>query len=194
METKQKVLKFLYPAIMGITKLTNKNADVVSNTKKKDPVVPFHSLKFKTTDGKDVSFEQFKGKKVVLVNVASFCGYTSQYDALEKLYEQGKDKVVVLGFPANDFGAQEPGKDEEIASFCRMDYGVTFPIFKKASVLKKDPSPVYKWLSDPKLNGWNDKAPTWNFCKYVVDENGRLTHYFGSAIAPDGKEMKEALG
>lgn len=193
METKQKILKFLYPAIMSLTKLTNKNADVLSNKEKKEPTVPFYSLKFNTTDGKEVSFEQFKGKKVVLVNVASFCGYTSQYDGLEKLYEERKDKLAILGFPANNFGAQEPGKDEEIASFCRMDYGVTFPIFKKTSVLKPDQNAVYTWLSDAKLNGWNNQVPGWNFCKYVIDEKGRLTHFFGSAIAPDSNEMKEAL-
>ena len=193
METKQKILKFLYPVIMGLTRLVKKNADVVSNKEKKEPLVPFYSLKFNTTDGKEVSFEQFKGKKVVLVNVASFCGYTSQYDGLEKLYEERKDKLTILGFPANNFGAQEPGKDEEIATFCRMDYGVTFPIFKKTSVLKPDQNPVYKWLSDAKLNGWNNQAPGWNFCKYVVDEKGRLTHFLGSAIAPDSAEMKEAL-
>jgi glutathione peroxidase len=125
--------------------------------------------------------------------VASFCGYTGQYDGLEKLYEANKNKLVILGFPANNFGAQEPGKDEEIASFCRLDYGVTFPIFKKSSVLKPDQNSVYKWLSDPQLNGWNNKTPMWNFCKYVVDENGTLTHFFGSAIAPDSKEMTEAI-
>jgi glutathione peroxidase len=193
MDAKQKVLKFLYPAIMGITKLTNKNADIVVNKGIKDPLVSFYSLKFKATDGKEISFEQYRGKKVVLVNVASFCGYTSQYDGLEKLYLEHGDKVVILGFPANNFGAQEPGKDEEIASFCRLDYGVTFPIFKKASVLKPDQNEVYNWLTDPKLNGWNSKAPGWNFCKYVVDEKGRLTHFFGSAIAPDSPEMQEAI-
>src|ERR1700722_6745611 len=98
METKQKVLKFFYPAIMGLTRLTGKNANIASNKEKKEPLVPFYSLKFNTTDGKEVSFEQFRGKKVVLVNVASFCGYTSQYDALEKLYEGQKDKLTILGF------------------------------------------------------------------------------------------------
>lgn len=193
METRQRVMKFLYPALMGITKLVKKNADVITNKEKKDPEVSFYSLKFKANDGKEVSFDQFKGKKVVLVNVASFCGYTSQYDDLEKLYEAKRDKLVILGFPANNFGAQEPGKDEDIASFCRLDYGVTFPIFKKSSVLKPDQNPVYAWLSDPKLNGWNKKMPMWNFCKYVVDENGRLTNFFGSSISPAGPEMKEAL-
>ena len=193
MDTRQRISKFLYPAIMGLSKLAKKNADVLSNKSKKDPVTPFYDLKFKTTDGKEVSFQEFKGKKIVLVNVASFCGYTSQYDGLEKLYKEHGDKVVVLGFPANNFGAQEPGKDEEIASFCRLDYGVTFPIFKKTSVLKPDQNAVYTWLSDPKLNGWNSQSPGWNFCKYVIDEQGRLTYFLGSAIAPDSAEMKDAL-
>ena len=178
---------------MGLSKLAKKNADVLSNRSGKDPVTSFYDLKFKATDGREVSFQEFKGKKVVLVNVASFCGYTSQYDGLEKLYKEHGDKVVVLGFPANNFGAQEPGKDEEIASFCRLDYGVTFPIFKKTSVLKPDQNAVYTWLSDPKLNGWNSQSPGWNFCKYVVDEQGRLTYFLGSAIAPDSAEMKDAL-
>ncbi len=193
MTAKQSILKFLYPVTMGLTKMAGKNADVINNDANKQPVVSFYSLKFNTTDGKEVSFEQFKGKKVLLVNVASFCGYTSQYDGLEKLYQEHRDKLVVLGFPANNFGAQEPGKDEEITSFCRLDYGVTFPIFKKTSVLKPDQNPVYKWLSDPKLNGWNTKAPMWNFCKYVVDEKGKLSHFFGSAIAPDSPEVTKAI-
>ena len=193
MDTRQRISKFLYPAIMGLSKLAKKNADVLSNRSGKDPVTSFYDLKFKATDGRDVSFQEFKGKKVVIVNVASFCGYTSQYDGLEKLYKEHGDKVVVLGFPANNFGAQEPGKDEEIASFCRLDYGVTFPIFKKTSVLKPDQNAVYTWLSDPKLNGWNSQSPGWNFCKYVVDEQGRLTYFLGSAIAPDSAEMKDAL-
>ena len=193
METRQKISKFLYPAIMGLSKLIKKNADIIINKDKTTPKVPFYSLKFNTTDGKELSFDQFRGKKVVLVNVASFCGYTSQYDGLEKLYKEHGDKIAVLGFPANNFGAQEPGKDEEIASFCRLDYGVTFPILKKSSVLKPDQNPVYTWLTDPKLNGWNSQAPGWNFCKYVIDEQGRLTNFFGSAIAPDSREMLEAV-
>jgi glutathione peroxidase len=193
METRQKITKLLYPAIMGFSKLVNRNAEVIVNKDKKEPLVPFYSLKFNTTDGKEVSFEQYRGKKVVLVNVASFCGYTSQYDGLEKLYEKNADKLVILGFPADNFGHQEPGKDEEIASFCRLDYGVTFPIFKKSSVRKPDQNAVYTWLSDPKLNGWNKQSPQWNFGKYVIDEKGRLTHFFGSAIAPDSPEMLQAI-
>ena len=178
---------------MGASKLAKKNVDALSNSVKAIPPVSFCSLKFITTDDKEVSFEKFKGKKVMLVNVASFCGYTSQYDGLEKLYKEYGDKLVVLGFPANNFGEQEPGKDEEIASFCRRDYGVTFPILKKSSVLDPDKNVVYQWLSDKKLNGWNDQEPTWNFCKYIVDENGILTNFFAAAIAPDSEEIKQAL-
>jgi glutathione peroxidase len=193
MTIRQAVTKFLYPVIMGASKLAKKNVDVLHNSNKIEPPASFYSLKFTATDGKEISFEQFKGKKVLLVNVASFCGYTSQYDGLENLYQEHNGKLAILGFPANDFGEQEPGKDEEIASFCRRDYGVTFPIFKKSSVLKPDQNPVYDWLSNKKLNGWNDQAPTWNFCKYIVNEKGILTDFFAAAIAPDSKEIKKAI-
>jgi glutathione peroxidase len=193
MTTRQKILKLIQPALAGISRLSGKNADVLHNSDNKEPAVPFYSLKFNTADGKEVSFEQYRGKKVVLVNVASFCGYTAQYAGLEKLYEENKGKVVVLGFPANNFANQEPGNDAEIASFCRLDYGVTFPIFKKSSVLKPEQNAVYTWLSDPKVNGWNTWVPSWNFCKYVVDEKGNLTDFFGSAITPDSIEMRNAL-
>jgi len=193
MSFKQRITKFLYPIIIGTSKLAKKNVKTLLNSSKTGPPVSFYSLKFNTTDGKEVLFEQFKGKKVMLVNVASFCGYTSQYDGLEKLYRDHGDKVVILGFPANNFGEQEPGKDEEIATFCRRDYGVTFPIFKKSAVLNPDKNVVYQWLSDKKLNGWNDQEPTWNFCKYIVDENGMLTTFFASAIAPDSEEIKKAI-
>ena len=194
MNTNQRIRKFLYPVIMWVSKLTKKNTNISGNKEKSEPLISFYSLKFNTTEGKEISFEQFKNKKVLLVNVASFCGYTSQYDALEKLYKENGGTLIILGFPSNDFGAQEPGKDEEIASFCRLDYGVTFPIFKKSSVIKPDQNPIYTWLSDQRLNGWNNEAPSWNFCKYIVDEHGRLTHFFAAAIAPDSMEIKTAIG
>ncbi len=129
----------------------------------------------------------------MLVNTASFCGYTSQYDGLEKLYRDNHDKLVVLGFPANDFGAQEPGADTDIEKFCRLDYGVTFPIFKKSSVVPPHQNAVYTWLSNPALNGWNEQTPTWNFFKYVIDEKGRLIHCFGPAIEPGSAALKQAI-
>ncbi|MEO8761723.1 MAG: glutathione peroxidase [Bacteroidia bacterium] len=173
--------------------MTKKNIDALSNSGKVKPNASFYDLKFTTTDGKEVLFNRFKGRKVMLVNVASFCGYTSQYDGLEKLYKEHEGKLVILGFPANNFGEQEPGKDEEIATFCRRDYGVTFPIFQKSSVLNPDQNLIYQWLSTQKLNGWNDQLPTWNFCKYLVDENGTLTNFFAAAVAPDSQEILKVI-
>ena len=178
---------------MWLSKRANRNTVALRNKAGVKPLVPFYSLKFPTNEGKEFSFESLRNKKVLLVNVASFCGYTLQYDGLEKLYKESEGKLVILGFPANNFGAQEPGKDEDIASFCRLDYGVTFPVFKKSSVLKPDQNEVYTWLSDQKLNGWNTKAPDWNFCKYIIDEQGILTHFFGAAIAPESPEIQSAI-
>lgn len=155
----------------------------------------FYDFKMKALEGGEiVDFEQFKGKKVVLLNVASKCGYTPQYADWEAFYKNNNDKVVVLGFPANNFMLQEPGSDEEIAAFCERNYGVTFPMFSKISVKGKDQHPLYQWLSNKNLNGWNDKEPSWNFCKYVVDENGKLTHFFPSGVKPEDQEFKQAIG
>jgi glutathione peroxidase len=131
----------------------------------------------------------------MLVNTASDCGYTDQYEALQKLSEECKDRLVVIGFPANDFKQQEKGSDEEIAQFCKLNFGVTFPLMKK-SVVKKDPqqNEVFKWLTDSTMNGWNNKPPSWNFAKYIVNEEGILTNYFGSSISPAGKDIKKAIG
>lgn len=147
------------------------------------------TAKVKSIDGKDFDYSQLKGKKVLIVNVASECGYTPQYEDLEKLYEAYKDKLVVLGFPANNFGGQEPGSNEEIQSFCKKNYGVTFPLFEKISVKGEDMHPIYKWLTTIDMNGWNDKEPKWNFNKYLIDENGNLTHYFSSAVKPMSDEI-----
>lgn len=144
--------------------------------------------------GEMIDFQQFKGKKLVLLNVASKCGFTPQYADWEKFYEEHKDNILVLGFPANNFMGQEPGSNEEIASFCQQDYGVTFPMFEKISVKGGNQHPLYRWLSDKSLNGWNEQKPSWNFCKYVVDENGELTNFFASAIKPDDPEFRKAVG
>ncbi len=145
-------------------------------------------------DGKPVSLDQFKGKKIILLNVASECGFTPQYADWQKFYDANKESVVVLGFPSNDFGAQEPGSATEIGSFCQKNYGVTFPMFEKVAVSGAAPAPLYKWLTDPAQNGWNSQAPNWNFCKYVVDEKGQLTHFFASNVKPDNAQFLEAMG
>ncbi len=158
------------------------------------PSASIYQFTLTSLDGKTVSLEQFKGKKLILLNVASECGYTPQYADWQKFYEENKEFVVVLGFPCNDFGEQEPGTAAEIGSFCQKNYGVTFPMFEKVSVKGEAQAPLYKWLSDPAQNGWNNKVPIWNFCKYVVDENGRLTHFFGSNTKPNSEKFLEAMG
>ncbi|MEH0155204.1 glutathione peroxidase [Limibacter armeniacum] len=155
---------------------------------------PFYDFTLKSLDGsQDISFEQFKGKKVLLVNVASKCGYTPQYKDLQKLHEMYGNEVVVLGFPANNFMGQEPGSNEEIATFCEKNYGVTFPMFEKISVKGDDQHQLYQWLSSKEKNGWNDEAPSWNFCKYLVNENGELVHFFNSKVEPMGDEIISAI-
>ncbi|WPP53623.1 glutathione peroxidase [Catalinimonas niigatensis] len=153
----------------------------------------FYEFSLNNIEGKAVDFSQFKGKKVLLVNVASKCGYTPQYEGLQELYEKYGDKVVILGFPANNFGGQEPGSNQEIATFCETNYGVSFPMFEKVSVKGMDKHPLYRWLSDSKLNGWNDQEPSWNFCKYLVDEEGKLIKFFPSSTKPMSDELIKAI-
>jgi glutathione peroxidase len=149
----------------------------------------FYDFTLNTIDGTAVKMESFKGKKLLLVNVASKCGYTPQYADLQQLHEKYGDKILILGFPANDFGSQEPGSNEDIASFCQKNYGVSFQMFEKIAVTGDNQHPLYKWLSSKELNGWNDKAPSWNFCKYLVSENGELLKFFNSSVKPLSDEI-----
>jgi glutathione peroxidase len=151
------------------------------------------SYSFKSIDGKEISLAQFKSKKMLIVNVASKCGFTPQYEGLEKLYRQYSDKLVVIGFPANNFNGQEPGSNEEIATFCRTTYDVTFPMAEKISVVGDDQSDLYRWLTNKELNGWNDLAPNWNFYKYLINEEGELINVFPSTIKPLDKEITGLL-
>ena len=144
-------------------------------------------------DGDSISISEYKGKKILIVNVASWWGHTPQYAGLQTLYEKYKNDLVVLGFPANDF-LQEPGKNSKIKSFCSTKYGVTFPMFEKTNVKKSDnQNPLYVWLSNKELNGWNDKSPSWNFCKYLIDENGNLVKIFSSKVKPSDDEIVQYL-
>jgi len=144
----------------------------------------FYDFKMKAIDGTTIDFSTFKGTKVLLVNVASECGYTPQYKDLQKLHELYGNKVTILGFPANNFGKQEPGTNDEIALFCSQNYGVTFQMFEKISVKGDDMDPLYHWLSEEKYNGWNNEAPNWNFCKYLVNEKGELVAFYPSKVEP----------
>jgi len=193
MTYRQKILKAVYPALMWWTKITGKNTKTASN-EKAAPLVPFYNLKSTLGNGQEYDFSQLKGKKVLIVNTASDCGYTNQYDDLQKLHEQYKDKLVILGFPANDFAEQEKGTDEAIAQFCKLNFGVTFPLMKKSVVIKNEQqSPIFQWLTDSTRNGWNQKAPSWNFSKYLVNEDGILTNYFDPAVSPLSDEVKKSI-
>ncbi|MEI8059235.1 MAG: glutathione peroxidase [Ferruginibacter sp.] len=193
MTYRQKVLKAVYPVFMWIAKLTGTNAKELANTDKTS-VVSFYSLKDTLNDGSIFYFDQLKGKKVILVNTASDCGYTDQYGDLQKLYETNKDHLTIIGFPANDFKNQEKGDDASIITFCQRNYGVSFLLMKKSSVKKGvNQNLVFQWLTDATKNGWNNEVPSWNFTKYIVNENGVLTNYFGSTISPLSDVFKKAI-
>lgn len=153
----------------------------------------FYDFTMKSIEGKDIPFSIYKGKKVFVVNTASECGFTPQLTELEKLHEKYKDKVVLLGFPANNFGAQEPGSNEEIATFCQRNYGVTFQLFEKSEVIGPNQNQLYQWLSHKEQNGWNDTAPGWNFCKYLINEKGELLKFYSAGVSPMSDEVLKEL-
>jgi glutathione peroxidase len=152
-----------------------------------------HSFKVKSIEGGMIDFSKFKGKKILVVNTASKCGFTPQYEALEKAYEEYKDKLVIVGFPANNFKEQEPGTDTEISEFCKARYGVKFPLASKISVKGDDTAPIYKWLTSKTENGVLDATITWNFNKFLLDENGKVIAYFPSNVKPDSDEILKYL-
>ncbi len=156
-----------------------------------DPSI--HTFKVKSIEGGTIDFSKFKGKKILVVNTASKCGFTPQYEALEKVYEQYKDKLVIVGFPANNFGAQEPGSDGEIQEFCKARFGVKFPLASKVSVKGDDTAPIYKWLTSKTENGVLDATIKWNFNKFLLDENGKMIAYFDSKVVPDSEEILKYL-
>ena len=152
-----------------------------------------YDFKVEALDGGTINFADFKGKKILIVNTASECGYTPQYEGLEQLYAKYKDKLVVVGFPANNFGGQEPGTNVEIKEFCKKNYGVTFPMAAKISVKGDDAAPIYKWLCNKTENGVLDAEIKWNFNKFLLDENGKLLNYFGSKVTPMSEEITSKL-
>jgi len=150
----------------------------------------FYDFKMTTIDGKEFDFSQLKGKKVMIVNTASKCGYTPQYASLEELYKEfGGDKFEILGFPANNFASQEPGNNSEIAEFCQKNYGVTFRMFEKISVKGKDMAPLYEWLTHKEKNGVSDAKVVWNFNKFLIDENGNWVKYYSQSTSPVDEEI-----
>lgn len=170
--------------------LTTDTMAIETNTNTYAQTSDFYGFQLKTLDGKSVDFSQYKGKKVLLVNTASECGYTPQYAELQQLHEQLGNEVVVLGFPANNFGGQEPGSNQEIASFCQKNYGVTFSMFEKVSVVGEDKHSLYVWLQQ---HSPNQEEPSWNFCKYLVNEDGQVVAFFPSKAKPMGEELLAAI-
>lgn len=148
-----------------------------------------YDFKVEAIDGTTIDFAEYKGKKLLIVNTASKCGYTPQYEDLQALHEAYGDKLVILGFPSNNFMGQEPGSNLQIAEFCKENYGVTFQMMAKVEVKGNNQHPLYKWLSSKELNGWNDEVPSWNFCKYLIDENGKLVKFYKSGVKPMDQEI-----
>ena len=149
----------------------------------------FYSFKFKTLEGNDFDPDSLKGKKVMVVNTASRCGYTSQYKDLQELYEQYSHELVIIGFPSNNFGNQEPGTASEIRQFCTENYKITFPMMEKISVRGEDIHPLYKWLTSKKENGIMDSEVKWNFQKYLIDEDGNLVDVLYSKERPGSEKV-----
>ena len=145
------------------------------------------------TDGKEINLNAFNGKKILFVNVASKCGFTSQYEGLQKLYEQNRENLVIIGLPCNQFMHQEPGTSEEIQAFCTKNYGVTFPITEKVNVKGDEIHSLYSWLTRKELNGVKDSKVKWNFQKYLIDEEGKLVQVFGSKVKPLSQDIIDAI-
>ena len=194
MTVRQTVLRSIYPLLMFFSRSFGKRSRVLDNKRNIQPLQPFYNLSIQLNNGTILSFNSLKGRKLLLVNTASDCGYTHQYSDLQKLHEQYHDMLTVIGFPANDFKEQEKGSDEEIGNFCKINYGVTFPIALKGSVVRgNNQQNVFQWLTDKTKNGWNNHSPSWNFSKYLVSEEGVLMNYFGPAVSPLSKEVKMAI-
>ena len=186
MHLPQWIKRLYYPLLMIFlpkTKLAAPSNNEMSTS--------IYDIPLKDIDGNKTSLAPFKGKKLLIVNVASECGYTHQYAQLQELHEGYHEKLVVLGFPSNNFGKQEPGTNKEIKIFCIEKYNVTFPMFEKNDVVGINTQPIFRWLSDKNFNGWNDQKPKWNFCKYLVSENGELLNFFSETVSPFDEVITE---
>jgi glutathione peroxidase len=169
----------------------NPNKDLTSTVKSEltaQDIENIYQFKVKTLTDEDFDFTSLKGKKVMVVNTASKCGLTPQYEELQALYSEYKDKdFVIIGFPANNFAQQEPGTNSEIAEFCKLNYGVTFPMMSKISVKGEDMHPIYQYLTQKSKNGLEDSEVSWNFQKYLIDENGKLVKVIPPRTLPTDK-------
>lgn len=180
----KRVFIFLLSAVAFLQSCMNQKTEVSQQKTAENMGKTIYDYKVESLDGGEINFADFKGKKILIVNTASECGFTPQYADLEKVYQQYKDKVVIIGFPANNFGGQEPGTNAEIGAFCQKNYGVTFPMAAKVSVKGDDTAPIFKYLTEKELNGVKNTAILWNFTKFLLDENGKLIDTFISTTKP----------
>ncbi|MDD3772982.1 MAG: glutathione peroxidase [Weeksellaceae bacterium] len=149
-----------------------------------------YEYKVEDINGNEFDFADLKGKKILIVNTASKCGFTPQFEGLEALYQKYKDQnFIIIGFPSNDFGQQDPGTNEEIAEFCQLNYGVSFPMMSKIKVTGNDKAAIYNFLTEKDLNGKKNSTVKWNFQKYIINEDGTLEDYFYSITEPDSKKI-----
>lgn len=184
---------------IGFVLLTSATSSNTASMKNENPLQTparsksIYDFKVEALDGSTIDFASFKGKKILIVNTASACGYTPQYEGLEALYKKYQDKLVIVGFPANNFGGQEPGTNGEIKEFCKKNYGVTFPMAAKISVKGDDMAAIYKWLCTKSENGVLDATISWNFNKFLLDEKGNLVTKFDSKVTPMSDELTSKL-
>ena len=190
----KKILILLLSAGALLQSCKNQNNDV-SQTKTADQQMSktIYDYKVESLDGQEINFADFKGKKILVVNTASECGFTPQYADLEKLSKDYADNLVIVGFPANNFGGQEPASNTEIGAFCEKNFGVTFPMAAKVSVKGDDTAPIFKFLTEKDLNGVKNTAILWNFTKFLIDENGHLIDTFISTTKPTSESITKYL-
>ena len=183
MDIRQKIQKATYPILMAFNRLVRYRRSIFSSTIQAPS--SFFDLTMIDSRGNIFPFSSLKGKSTLVVNTASNCGYTAQYGELQYLYSTDQGRLNIVAFPTGDFFEQELNDDESIRIFCSK-YRVAYPLMQKSHVKKMEgQNPVFKWLTDPKANGWNSFQPSWNFCKYLIDKNGNLTHVFESGVSPE---------
>ena len=189
----KKIFVFILSVIAFVQGCTQRKSEESKAKTKQLMGKTIYDYKVERLDGTEIDFAEFKGKKILIVNTASECGFTSQYADLEELSKSYKDQLIVVGFPANNFGGQEPGSNSEIGVFCQKNYGVTFPMAAKVSVKGDDMAPIFKFLTEKELNGVKDGQILWNFTKFLVDENGKLIDSFVSTTKPTDEAITKYL-
>lgn len=188
-------ISFIVISLLSCNKTERKENQEITNitSTKMKPTSAIYDIKINSLTGKPINLNDFKGKKLLFVNVASECGYTPQYKDLQQLHETYKDKLVIIGVPCNQFGEQEPGNAQEIQQFCSKNYGVDFLITEKVDVKGENQHPLYHWLTSKEINGRIESTVKWNFQKYLIDENGEIINFFNSEIKPLSTDIIDKL-